>query len=147
MLRLFIVLLTVGEVITIVASVKLLGLFTTLLLAALAFIIGLSLLRREGLATLERFTTRLQLGEPPMAEAWEGMCLVLAALLLMLPGLLSDVIALALLIPFIRRSLWRVASESKRAENSYLFKKAPSKPPRNDNNQRPVIDAEWRELP
>jgi UPF0716 protein FxsA len=143
MLGFFILLLTFCEVVTVVASIKLLGLFSTLALAVLAFLLGVAILREQGLATAERFVTRLEYGQAPVAESWDGVCLIAAAFLFMLPGLFSDVLGLMLLIPFVRHALRAAVMKSKGAQGHYWFDSKAMKRPQNDNA---VIDAEWREI-
>ncbi|MGQ0565020.1 MAG: FxsA family protein [Gemmobacter sp.] len=76
------------------------GVWATLGLVVLAAVAGSAILRRRGLAAaqgLRRFT-----GVQPIAE--EALIAV-AAVLLILPGFLTDIVALALLTPPIRRAL------------------------------------------
>lgn len=44
----------------------------------------------------------------PVAEVFDGLCLALAGVLLLIPGYLSDVLALALILPPTRRLLARL---------------------------------------
>lgn len=76
------------------------GVWATLGLVVLAFLAGAMILRRRGLAAasgLRRFS-----GMQPVAE--ESLIAV-AAILLILPGFLTDMVALALLVPPVRRAL------------------------------------------
>ncbi len=62
--------------------------------------VGLGIVRGQGLTMLDR----VRRGElDPQADALGGPLLVVAAGLLVLPGLLSDVLGYALLVPPIRR--------------------------------------------
>lgn len=145
MLGFFILLLTLCEVVTVVASVKILGLLSTVALAILAFVLGFSLLRQQGLATAERFVTRLEYGQAPVAESWNGVCLIIAAFLFMLPGLFSDGLALLLLIPFVRSGLRAALMKSNMVKGHYWFDAGAMK--RNaGNDNATVIEAEWREI-
>lgn len=82
-----------------------LGLGAAVLLAILAGVAGIWLLRRQGFATLNRARASIERGEAPVAEVFDGLCLLLAGGLLLLPGLLSDVLALLLLVPGLRAGL------------------------------------------
>lgn len=118
---LFILLLTVAEVIAIVASLKLLGFWLTLLMTIAAMFIGSLLLRWQGLATAQKFMTRLEYGQAPMEEAWDGFCIMLAAFLFIIPGLVTDFLALLLLIPPVRRLLRAILSRTGAFEGNYWF--------------------------
>jgi UPF0716 protein FxsA len=50
--------------------------------------------------------TRLERGEMPVEAAFEGLCLSAAGFLLVLPGFLTDILAVALLIAPVRAGLW-----------------------------------------
>jgi UPF0716 protein FxsA len=79
-----------------------------LLLIAVA---GLMLVRRQGAAAWRSLNRSVQAGEPPSKELADATVLVLAGVLLMVPGFLTDVVALLLLLPptrpFTRRPLER----------------------------------------
>jgi UPF0716 protein FxsA len=84
-----------------------LGGFTTIALLIGAGIVGTHLLRRQGFNTLAQFDQRLQRGELPAEEILGGFVLSLAALLLIIPGFLTDVLAIPLLISPLRQWLVR----------------------------------------
>jgi UPF0716 protein FxsA len=75
------------------------------------FVVGLlgsSLARREGSRVWRGFQTSLAAGRPPEHGVVDGMLVLLGGVLLLLPGILSDVLGLALFIPPLRRTLARV---------------------------------------
>ncbi len=73
-----------------------------------AAFVGMSLLRLHGVATLRRVQASLLRGELPARAMLDGMLLFLAAILLIIPGFISDAIALLLLLPPVRWGLLRV---------------------------------------
>ncbi len=95
--------LPVAEIALFVKMIQWVGLLPTILLAVLSGVAGLALLRGQGLAILWRSRAKLQ--QAPLAEAFDGICLALAGFLLLLPGFLSDAIALLLLFPPVRAGL------------------------------------------
>jgi UPF0716 protein FxsA len=97
-----------AEIAAFVAVGRALGIFWTLLAVVAVSAGGLLLLRVQGLATLLRARASLARGEPPLAQAFDGACLALAALLFLVPGFLSDLAALALLVPPVRAALRRL---------------------------------------
>src|SRR5690606_34627454 len=78
------------------------GLLPTLALVIGAAILGAVLLRQQGLSVLTRLRSNVSSGQLPGRSIADAMMIGLAALLLVLPGFLSDVVALALLLPPVR---------------------------------------------
>jgi len=99
------------------SAVGFLGLVAVLLGAAL---IGMWALRREGRRSMRALRDAARSGRPADAEVADGMLVGLAAALLILPGLVSDVLGLILLVPPVRRALARrvAASARRRAARS-----------------------------
>jgi UPF0716 protein FxsA len=71
----------------------------TVLLVVLTAVIGVWLLRIQGLSTLTRAQRRLQENELPAREILEGMALVVAGAFLLTPGFFTDTIGFLLLFP------------------------------------------------
>ncbi|KPQ27003.1 MULTISPECIES: FxsA family protein [unclassified Halomonas] len=84
------------------------GLLTTLLLVIGTGIVGLHLIRKEGVATFARARQRMQAGEIPSNELFTGAALIFGGALLMAPGFLSDALGLACLIPNARHLLFKL---------------------------------------
>ena len=102
-----IVALPVIEIALFVKSAEAIGVLATVAVAVLAVSGGAILLRQQGLAMLWRARAQLAQGQMPMDEAFDGLCLAAAGFLLVLPGFVTDAMALALLLPPIRRGLRR----------------------------------------
>jgi len=65
-------------------------------------VIGAMLIRRQGAAAWRSLNRSLRAGEPPSRELADASVLVLAGVLLMTPGFVTDVVALLLLFPLTR---------------------------------------------
>lgn len=65
-------------------------------------ILGVFVIRREGMRTLMIMRDRIGRGEIPGEEMLDGAMLVLAGVLLIVPGYLSDLVGLILLLPWTR---------------------------------------------
>jgi UPF0716 protein FxsA len=78
------------------------GVWPTIALVMITAVIGVALLRRQGLATLTRGMGRLQRGELPASEIVEGLLLAVAGALLLTPGFVTDAVGFVLLTPFTR---------------------------------------------
>ena len=75
------------------------GTLPTIALVMLTAVIGVALLRRQGLATLTRGLGRLQRGEVPAQEMAEGILLAISGALLLTPGFVTDAVGFAFLLP------------------------------------------------
>ncbi|WP_341715642.1 FxsA family protein [Micromonospora sp. FIMYZ51] len=73
------------------------------LLVFAASLLGLVLLRREGIRAWRGFREAARSGRPPGREVTEGLVGLLGALLLATPGLVSALVGLVLLVPPVRR--------------------------------------------
>ena len=85
------------EMLVLFEAADVLGAWTTLLLVILTAVIGLNILKREGISTLLRANTRLNSGELPAQEIIEAMLLAGAGALLITPGFLTDFLGFILL--------------------------------------------------
>ncbi len=81
------------------------GGLTTLGLVVLTAVIGLAILKRQGLSTIMRANQRLQSGELPAQEIIEGMLLAGAGALLLTPGFITDTLGFVLLTGPLRRPI------------------------------------------
>ena len=80
---------------------------STLLLVLATGAAGAWLARREGFRTLGRIQSDLAAGKPPTGPLMDAALIVVAGLLLVTPGVLTDVVGFALLIPPVRRRIRR----------------------------------------
>ena len=78
------------------------GLFTLGLVVATA-VIGVQVLKQQGIATLTRANARLSSGELPAKEIIEGMLLAAAGALLLTPGFITDTLGFVFLAGPLRR--------------------------------------------
>lgn len=81
------------------------GAWSTIVLIVLGAMVGLSLVRIQGFHTLMEMQRKASLGEPPAKEMLGGIILALSGVLLVLPGFVSDIIGLLLLLPPVRQAI------------------------------------------
>lgn len=86
---------------------SMIGIWPVLLGMVLTSVSGAILLRTQGISTWRRLQEAIARGDVPALEMLEGAILLIASVLLLAPGFLSDVIGLVCLIPLIRRGLAR----------------------------------------
>lgn len=84
------------------------GVFATLALVLLAFLAGIAVLRLQGIATAIEVQRAIARDELPARALFDAACRVLAGLLLILPGFVSDALALLLLLGPVRDGLFRM---------------------------------------
>ncbi|MFD2765265.1 FxsA family protein [Micromonospora eburnea] len=79
------------------------GFGLALLLVFAVSLLGLALLRREGMRAWRGFRAAAASGQPPGRQVTEGLVGLAGALLLALPGLVTGALGLLLLLPPVRR--------------------------------------------
>ena len=79
-----------------------LGAFLTIALIIFTGILGLLLARLEGLRTLRQIRQNLSQGIVPAEEMVDSVLIFIGGILFVIPGVITDIAALVLLIPFSR---------------------------------------------
>lgn len=104
---LFFLALPLVEIAMFIVVGRAIGVFPTLALVLLAAVLGFTLLRRQGLGVLNRMRTNMGGGTVPGQALFDGMLLGVAAVLLIIPGFVGDIFALALLLPAVRAQIYK----------------------------------------
>ena len=81
------------------------GIWATLALLFLSAGVGLVILNAQGMSAMRRAMASVERGKPPVEPAMDGFMLMMAGGLLIAPGLLTDAVALILLVPPLRRAI------------------------------------------
>jgi UPF0716 protein FxsA len=95
-------LLAFAEIAVFVAVVQAIGAGWAVLLLAATSILGLALLRREGVRGWRSFRAAAEAGRPPGRQVSNSLVGLLGALLLAVPGFLSAAVGLLLIVPPVR---------------------------------------------
>lgn len=103
----FLLLLPLLEIAGFVVVGRQIGALATVGLVLASGIAGSLLLRHKGLGVMARVRAEMDAGRDPSRELAHGAMIVLAAILLIIPGFISDVLALLLLLPPVRDLAWR----------------------------------------
>lgn len=74
----------------------------TIALVILTGILGAALARSQGRSILQNLQADLQAGRPPTNELLDGFLVLVGGIVLLTPGLLTDLFGFALLIPALR---------------------------------------------
>jgi len=81
------------------------GALATIGLSILTAVLGTLLVRVQGFSVLLRVRGMLDRGEVPALEVLDGAVLLIAGIMLLLPGFITDALGFLLLIPPLRRLL------------------------------------------
>ena len=119
------------------------GLAPTLALIVLTALVGAWMLRQQGIGVLMRAQRQLAEGVLPVMEVLEGLCLVIAGALLLTPGFFTDAVGALLLVPAVRRGLYRAL---RRHIEAHVVDVPPPRHDRAPGAPGPTIEAEYEEI-
>lgn len=98
----FLVVVPAVEVWGLVAANRLLGGWQTLLLLLLMAVAGIYMAKREGTFIWREMSDDLSQGRLPAGKLLDGICVMIGGILLVVPGFLTDIVGLILLLPLTR---------------------------------------------
>jgi UPF0716 protein FxsA len=106
----------IAEIAVLIHVGGLIGAWETVALVVLTAVVGTALFRAQGTRVLLRAQDVMAEGGFPAKELFDGICILVAGVLLLTPGFITDSLGLALLIPGLRvwigRLLWQAARRS-----------------------------------
>jgi len=119
------------------------GAWPTIGLVLLTAVVGVSLLRREGLKTLIRGNRRLEQGELPAREMLDGLVIAVSGAMFLTPGFVTDFVGLIGLLPFTRSLL---VSRLLASGNLEIFSGGLAGTHQGSTRDEKIIEAEyWRD--
>lgn len=108
LLPLFIVALPFIEIAGFVIVGDEIGVLATLALVIAAAVLGAMLLRIQGFGVMTRIRREVEAGRDPSGEVAKGVMVLLAGILLLIPGFFTDIVGLLLFLPPVREFAWRL---------------------------------------
>ncbi len=115
---LLIILIPIIEIYLLIKIGSQIGAITTIFLIFMTAIVGIYYAKYEGLNTLKSGFTQLSKNKTPAYEVISGAAIAFAALLLIIPGFITDIIGFLLIFPFSRRIIFKKFSKKfKKKEN------------------------------
>jgi UPF0716 protein FxsA len=84
------------------------GFWTTIIVVLLTGMLGAVLARMQGWHTMFKIQNSLRAGQLPAKEMGDGVLILVAGVLLITPGVITDIVGLSLLIPPIRYAVRKV---------------------------------------
>lgn len=133
------------------------GVLATVALVIATTVLGSVLLRIQGFGILTRIRETMETGGEPGRDLVHGFMVMLAGVLLFLPGFFTDIIGLVLFIPPIRDLAWKFLSKRITVVSVGGFSRRPAGRPtidleedeysrrRPDRNEGPFIDMDPRD--
>ncbi|TNF29271.1 MAG: FxsA family protein [Deltaproteobacteria bacterium] len=124
------------------------GLLPTLAVCVVTGVVGAWLAKAQGGSVLRRVQERVARGEVPASELVDGMMILVAGVLLMTPGFLTDGVGVLLLLPPVRMVVRRwgqgllerqARASQSRAQSFYFYTQGFGEPPR-EPQRRPEPD-------
>jgi UPF0716 protein FxsA len=95
----------IAELVVIILVAEQIGILLTLLLLIASFPLGILATRSQGRAVVGRMSQTVNEGRMPTREVLDGALVVLGGILLMIPGFISDIVGIVLLLPLTRAPL------------------------------------------
>jgi len=77
----------------------------TFLLVVLTGVVGVSLVKRQGISIVKQIQSEMGKGNLPAPQMIDGIMILLAGAFLITPGLITDCAGFLLLVPFIRKKI------------------------------------------
>ena len=128
---LLIILIPVIEIYLLIKIGSQIGAITTILVIFTTAIIGIYYAKYEGINTLKAGFSQLNRNQTPVYEVVSGAAIAFAALLLIIPGFVTDTLGFLLIFPMSRK---------------FIFSKFTGKVKTKDNNKNNFIDGEFEDI-
>lgn len=100
-------LIPVAEIYLIIKLGGLLGAFNTVLIIIFTGFVGAYLARMQGMTTMMRVRRNMNQGIMPAEELFDALLILIAGIVLLTPGFLTDIAGIMLLLPPVRLHLKR----------------------------------------
>jgi UPF0716 protein FxsA len=134
------ILAPLAEIAVLIQVGGVIGVLPTLALIVLTAIAGTWMLRHQGFSVLRRAQLQLEQGVMPVAEVFEGLCLVVAGVLLLTPGFITDLAGALLLVPQLRALIYRRVAD----HLEHQVVRASTAP--GATREPPILDVEFEEI-
>ncbi len=153
---LLLIALPLAEIAVLIQVGSQIGVARTILAILLTGLLGLLMMRHQGFRTLQEAQNAMRRNEPPVRALFDGFCIFIGGVCLLIPGFITDVVGILLLLPPLRRLLGRrLWNAMERSRSVHIYRSDRATDPRNPQEgdpssapgaRKPVIDAEFQEL-
>jgi len=105
LLFVFFIIIPIIEITVLMQVGSVLGIWPTIAIVIFTAWLGAKYVRQQGLATLNSVQTKMAQGQMPSDEIVTGLMLLVAGVLLVTPGFVTDFLGLSLLLPAVRHAI------------------------------------------
>ncbi|MFT5164066.1 MAG: UPF0716 protein FxsA [Alteromonadaceae bacterium] len=84
---------------------EVIGGWPTILLVIITAYLGAKMVKQQGLQTVQQIQQKSASGQLPAEELFSGVCILISGVLLLTPGILTDVFGFLLLTPVVRQRM------------------------------------------
>lgn len=138
-MKLFAFIWIILEFVVFFAVAHWLGLLSAILLIVVSLVAG-SMLVKSRMDVLKQMQMNFMMGKAAGTDLMQNMAMLMAGFFLLVPGFISSILGLILLVPF-----WRFKVVTWLLRHGFVQRKAPPRPAANEADGR-VIDGEsWRD--
>jgi UPF0716 protein FxsA len=119
----FILLILLVPIVEIYLFIKIgsqIGAFNTISLILITAVIGIYYAKYEGLNTLRSGISQMIKNEMPIYEIVSGAAIAFAAILMILPGFLTDFFGIIIIFPWTRKLLFKNIKINKKKEKNFI---------------------------
>src|SRR3982074_1381068 len=116
------VVLFIAELWVMVQVAVQIGVLETIALLVLTPFVGIWLVKRSGLAVFRRVQASLDAGRTPHKQVVAGFLVLIAGVLLIVPGFITDAVGLLLLLPPVRIAVRSMLLRSFKQRTSFGFR-------------------------
>jgi UPF0716 protein FxsA len=142
LIPLLIISIPILEILVFINLSSSIGFFSIIFLIALTAFAGIILLRIQGLSVIGKAQESLEHNKLPIHEIFDGLCIILAGILLITPGFITDTIGILVFLPFIRQLLKALGARIIKTRSQMSV----SKDDFCENINKDIIDGEFRDV-
>ena len=113
-----IILVPIIEIYLLIKVGSQIGAITTILLIFITAIVGVYYAKYEGLNTLKSGFLQISRNEPPTYEVMSGAAIAFAALLLIIPGFVTDILGFLIIFPLTRKLIFNTLVKNFKPKNN-----------------------------
>jgi UPF0716 protein FxsA len=119
---------------------------TALTIVILTGIVGAFIARREGLSIFKQTQNQLAQGQLPKDTLIEGLCVLIGGILLLTPGILTDLFGFSLLFPLTRIIYRESIKKHFKAKVQYKMYTGHNQSQENNyNTEEEIIDIDYKD--
>jgi UPF0716 protein FxsA len=104
-LLLVFIIIPIIEIALLIQVSEVIGGWSTVALVIVTAFIGAKLVKQQGTDALKNVQTQMAQGQMPAQDLFSGLCVIIAGVLLVTPGIVTDIFGFLLLTPLVRNKM------------------------------------------